>query len=59
MLRRVTYECRDIGYGLEDGQATGLWGDRDWTGKRMFVRVDGPPLYLFDDEILNDEAVQA
>lgn len=54
--RIITYRCRDIGYGVEEGLASGIWGDRDWTGKRTFARTDGgPTLYLFDDEIVSDK----
>lgn len=57
-LRLITYTCRDIGYGVEEGFASGFWGERDWTGKRKFTPLfnDEPVIYLFDDEITSDEA---
>lgn len=55
--REITYRCRDIGYGVEEGDARGVWGERQWTGSRLFTPTDrsGPALYLFDDEIESDE----
>ena len=50
----ISYRCRDIGYGVEEGIIEGFWtGEIDSWGKRTIRRVDGrPTLYLFDDEIL-------
>lgn len=54
--RVISYACRDIGYGIEEGcEIIGRWGERDWTGKREFRRLNGETLYLFDDEVLEDE----
>lgn len=63
--RLVTFECRDIGYGVEWGQVIGYWDETDHNlgGGPRFDVVDrvtgtGPNshLYLFDDEVLDDEA---
>ena len=55
-MRDIHYKCRDIGYGIEEGYATGVWGERNWQGHRTFVQ-HGPldTLYLFDDEVVSDE----
>lgn len=49
----VTYDCRDIGYGSEQGSNEYVYrGGPDWTGKHEFTPVGGgPPIYLFPDEI--------
>jgi hypothetical protein len=49
----VTYECRDIGYGIEADYAEFVYrGGPDWTGKHEFEPVGGgPTIYLFPDEI--------
>lgn len=55
-VRDVTYKCRDIGYGIEEGDVLGIWGETDWTGKRELVPVAGSEvLYLFPDEIESDD----
>lgn len=58
----VSFRCRDIGYGIEEGMITACWtGDIDCWGKYTFVQV-GPPnaiLYLFHDEIVSVEPVGA
>lgn len=51
----IDYVCRDIGYGVESGTARGIWGERDWTGKRMFYKEGGPTLYFFDDEVVDPD----
>lgn len=60
-MRQVSYSCRDIGYGIEEGTARGDWAERDWTGKRRFhvaaPSAEGSDLYLFDDEIISDVQV--
>lgn len=68
--RAIRFECRDIGYGVESGIAVGVWGERDWTGKRAFhvseldpCEYDGlgdvePVFYFFDDEVLSDEVAR-
>lgn len=60
-MRQVTYSCRDIGYGIEEGTDRGDWGQRDWTGKRQFhlaaPQGEVTDLYLFDDEIVSDVQV--
>jgi hypothetical protein len=49
----ITYECRDIGYGIESGYSEFVYrGGPDWTGKFQFDPLDGEaPIYLFPDEI--------
>lgn len=55
-VRDVTYKCRDIGYGIEEGDVTGIWGDTDSWGKRELVPVNGDPvLFLFADEVVSDD----
>lgn len=46
------YTCRDIGYGVEEGEvyATPL-SDYDWCGKRRYVTPQGVFVFLFDDEV--------
>ena len=70
LVCRVTYKCRDIGYGVESGSFEGYWtGEVDTWGKRTFHviehfldpdGVDGEPadvLYLFPDEIVSVEGI--
>jgi hypothetical protein len=54
----VSYRCRDIGYGIEDGVIEAFWtGEIDTWGKRTWRQVNGePPLYLFDDELVDVDA---
>lgn len=51
----IEYQCRDIGYGVESGEATGRFtGTIDAWGKHTFhPDGGGVPLYLFADEILS------
>lgn len=51
----ISYECRDVGYGPENGYAEFVYrGGPDWTGKREFEPVGGGPvIFLFPDEITN------
>ena len=54
---RLTWKCRDIGYGVKKGSAIGHWiGKRDTWGKRTFDCIDrDASLYLFDDEVVSEE----
>jgi hypothetical protein len=54
---RISYECRDIGYGPEDGYGEFVYrGLIDDWGKHEFSPVGGgPEIYLFPDEITNVE----
>jgi hypothetical protein len=60
----IQYECRDIGYGVESGEATGCFtGEIDAWGKHAFHPDGGKaPLYLFAHEILscvaNSDSIQ-
>lgn len=48
----VTYECRDIGYGVERGHAEFTYRDPASWGKHQFDPAGGgEPIYLFSDEI--------
>ena len=49
----ISYECRDIGYGPENGYNEFVYrGGPDWTGKYEFQPVGGgSTIYLFPDEI--------
>jgi hypothetical protein len=51
----IEYQCRDIGYGVESGEATGRFtGEIDTWGKYTFQPDGiGLPLYLFADEIVS------
>lgn len=52
----VTYKCRDIGYGVEEGEDTFVYQGIQ-AGKFQFDPVNGgPPMYLFEDEILDAES---
>jgi hypothetical protein len=52
MSTRVSYECRDIGYGVETGEVfLPALGQPDWTGKRCYQTTDLTVVYLFDDEM--------
>lgn len=71
--REVSFQCRDIGYGIETGTVIGYWneGETNLGGAPAFDVVEvvvgcengGDPvhasdvIYLFDDEVLSDEAV--
>jgi len=49
----VVYQCRDIGYGVERGETAGYFtGEVDTWGKHTLRTLNGPDLYLFEDEIL-------
>lgn len=50
----VTYETRDIGYGVEDDfERYMVFGAREnGAGKLGFTLEDGTAIYLFEDEIL-------
>lgn len=54
---RVTYRCRDIGYGIEEGEDTFVYqGVESLAGKHIFEPVNqGPTIYLFTDEIVDAE----
>lgn len=55
---RISYRCRDIGYGVEAGECYGRWaGERDTSGKRPFQPSTGKTLYLFDDEVLDERRI--
>jgi hypothetical protein len=49
----AAFKCRDIGYGVEEGEVIlpALDGP-DWTGKRPYRTPDGAVVYLFDDELV-------
>ena len=49
----ITYECRDIGCGVEAGDGEFVYrGVFDDWGKHEFTPVGGgPAIYLFPDEI--------
>lgn len=52
----VSYRCRDIGYGVEEGEDTFVYQGRETFGKLIFEPVNqGPPIYLFEDEIVDIE----
>lgn len=58
-LREIQYAEREVDpNGDNEGVVIGYWADgHDWSGKREFIPADGrPSLYLFDDEIIEDEA---
>lgn len=48
----ITWECRDIGDGVEKGGGEYVYrGWADW-GKHAFTPIgDGPERYLFPDEV--------
>lgn len=56
----VTYRCRDIGYGIEEGEGEYVYaGIEPLANKRIFEEpityvFEGSPrtIYLFDDEII-------
>jgi hypothetical protein len=50
----VTIRFRDRNW-VTEGTATGRWGDRDYTGKRIFRAEHGRVYYLFDDEVLSED----
>ena len=55
----ITYECRDIGYGVEAGVGVFVYRGPDggW-GKHAFTPdAWGPEIYLFPDEIKRLEDV--
>lgn len=46
-----TFVCRDLGYGIDQGEILGRWtGETDSWGK-LTIETDGPTHYLFPDEI--------
>jgi hypothetical protein len=49
----ITYECRDIGYGVESGDGEFVYrGASDGWGKHAFTPAGGgPTIYLFADEV--------
>lgn len=54
---KLTYRCRDIGYGVEEGEVVGRWtGEVDAWGKHTFEPDRGETLYLFEDEIVEESA---
>jgi len=61
--RTAFFRCRDIGYGIEEGEIELPPLDSpDWTGKRPYRLIwgtwatsdAGATVYLFDDEVLPD-----
>lgn len=54
---RISYKCRDIGYGAERGKFKGYWtGAIDTWGKLTVCSLDnGQTFYLFKDEITKVE----
>ena len=54
---QITYECRDIGYGVEAGEGEFIYrGQFDAWGKHEFSPVDGgATVYLFPDEVTSFE----
>jgi hypothetical protein len=52
----LKYRTRDLGYGSENGSATGQWGETDTWGKRTFYRSGALPIYLFPDEIVSEKS---
>lgn len=67
--REVTYEARDIGYGIETGVVLGYWDEQrtnaggapafdvtEWIDHNGEPFGDSP-LYLFEDEVVSDEPV--
>lgn len=56
-LRSIIFSSRTPSNGADEYEIQGYWADgHDWTGKREFIPADGTPsLYLFDDEIIEDE----
>lgn len=53
MVCTIAYQCRNIGYGIEEGTLTCYWtGEIDMWGKHTLQPVNGgEPIYLFADEI--------
>ena len=50
----ITFECRDIGHGVESGVLEGIFtGECDTWGKRTFRPASGAPLYFFPDEVID------
>ena len=51
----ITYRCRDIGYGVEEGEGEYVYRGREtMAGKLILTPTDGgPTIYLFDDEIVD------
>lgn len=57
---RITYRCRDIGFGVEEGEDTFLYEGVESFGKRQLQPINqGPTVYLFDDEIVSIEENEA
>lgn len=56
-MRIIVYSTRALSHydEFEEGSAQGVWGNYDTWGKREFTPVNGPSLYLFDDEVVSDE----
>jgi hypothetical protein len=54
---RISYECRDIGYGVESGDGEFVYrGASDAWGKHAFTPIGGgQEIYLFPDEITDAE----
>ena len=49
---QITYVCRDIGYGVEEGEGEFVYRGAAAGGKHEFTPVGGgPTIYLFPDEI--------
>jgi hypothetical protein len=55
----ITYECRDIGYGVESGTIRGFWtGEVDYMGKYTIKPINGGlNHYFFEDEFVDIEDV--
>lgn len=52
MMTTGHFQCRDIGYGVEEGEVELPALDAaDWTGKRPYRASNGDVVYLFDDEL--------
>lgn len=59
-LVKVSFKCRDIGYGIETGTKHGRFtGVVDSWGKWTFKPTSGHSLYLFRDEIKSCRAITA
>lgn len=54
MTEYAHFVCRDIGYGVEEGDVVLPAlddGESDLWGKRSYATPDGDVVYLFDDEV--------
>lgn len=56
----IEYRCRDIGYGVEEGEDAFVYQGVESFGKRQLQPVNqGPTIYLFDDEFVSIEENEA